>query len=337
MAAVLAIAADVLESSRLHSDGFQFESSQLVLHRLHNDNVGHPSATEDGRLADLVSNLALQEPDFAHVVAVYCAQAGLSRLLPPECADEFSGSLVGSTDAFSGTVRESPEGWIIDGKWHFCSGARYADYFALRVNSAPARTGQVARCFFVSKECFFDRQPQQLIGLKASGIERLEVRQLCVPHRYAVQFTYVGAPSSLSDGLSRGLTSWMSGVARRFLRQSSAQALTHHRRAWRGYRDLPEDLERELLESCAENLTLAGRAPLDTQNPWLPLLSRAVSVRRTLAAVDAIFLELGGDVVRADSEIQRTWLNLHTLQKHALLDVQALLAVSQGDGGDSFD
>lgn len=273
----------------------------------------------------LIESLAYQSPGPAHAFAVLCAQASLLEMFdglnPPSTA------LVGSTDAFLGSVEEVEGGWLIDGCWSFCSGAAVADTFVLRINESPGPKGQLTQCFLVGSDELSDRVDARLLGLRDAGIQRLSISRLIIRRERSVTVPYIWPGHCLADALSRSLAAWSVGVARRMLDLCSEDQAEEPRRAWREHRSPPVELVSALAGACDQASALAEVAA--TPEPWRALLMRAVAVRAIVEEADGLFMELGGEVLRQGNAIQTLWRDLRTMQKHALLDVWRLTRMAE--------
>jgi 3-hydroxy-9,10-secoandrosta-1,3,5(10)-triene-9,17-dione monooxygenase len=103
-----------------------------------------------------------------------------------------------------GTVVREPGGWRVNGKWNYCSGIPHATHFIgtafLREEGAPPRTVLVA----VPRggyEILPDWGGDEILGMRASGSNSVEVKDALVPGHFVIPFEVMFArPGTMENG-----------------------------------------------------------------------------------------------------------------------------------------
>lgn len=267
-----------------------------------------------------------------------CAGAGwFLGFLPPALAAQVAATplmcLAGS-GATTGIAEREGDGWRVQGRWRFATGAPWATHFTfnavLHEEGAPLLDGQGRprqRSFIVPASQVRVEKNWHAMGLRASDSHGFTIDGARVPS--AQSFDVSEGPqvagalyrSSFAGLAYATLAANVAGMAQGFLRE--AQPLLAHRAA-QGRSDAAP--QREALDAARERFyrvldaawaqTLSGPGGVDDAALREASLAWVDAAR---AAVDAVYPLCGLRAAEMGSDINRRWRDVHTGGQHALL------------------
>lgn len=334
---------DLREAARAADAAGQLQPAQRALIARHRWlDVLVPRA-QGGLALDLPAAVRLEEAlaeadgSLAWLVTL-CAGAGwFLGFLPVAVADAIAatpGCCLTGSGAPLGVAEREGEGWRINGRWPFASGAPLATHFTfnavLRERGEPLReaNGQPrVRSFVIPAGAVRVERTWQAMGLRASGTQAFSIDGAWVPHSHSFDMGEGAvAPGPLYRfpfaGLAYAtLAANVGGMARGFLGHA-APLLAH--RAAQG-RATAQD-ERASLEAAREHLygvlgtawaqAAEGVGSIDEAALREASLAWVAAARR---AVDAAYPLCGLRAADTGSDINRAWRDFHTGAQHALL------------------
>lgn len=259
-------------------------------------------------------------------------------------------TLIAGTLAPQGQARRAAGGWILNGRWQFCSGVDHSEWLmfgALQTDadSDPAPFGAVH--MMVPKHEITVIDTWHVLGMRGTGSKDVAADNVFVPdHRaLATPLLFTGRSPHASSALYRlpvmaSLASMGAGsvygmaeraytdyVERTRLRQDvligggKARHSGLQRRVAEARLEL--DSARRLLEFICERfdaLQAADDGPLSPELRVTMRLDAAYVVEQCRRAIDRVFAVSGAHAVYDDSELQRVHRDVHTASHHAIFD-----------------
>lgn len=273
---------------------------------------------------------------------------------PDACLDEVwadgPDTLIAGTLAPQGQARRTEGGWILNGRWQFCSGVDHSPWlmFGAMQSDAdrdPAPFGAVH--LMVPKHEITVIDTWHVLGMRGTGSKDVVAEEVFVPaHRaVATPLLFTGQSPHAGSALYRlpvmaSLASMAAGsvygmaerayadyVGRTRLRQDvligggKARHSGLQRRVAEARLEL--DAARRLLSFICDRfdaLQAADQAPLSPEQRVIMRLDAAYVVEQCRRAIDRIFAVSGAHAVYDDSELQRVHRDVHTASHHAIFD-----------------
>lgn len=245
--------------------------------------------------------------------------------------------------ANTGTAKKVANGYIVNGKWKYATGALHATAFTANciiVNEDNTATGDFGSFIFDSKEVIIERGWNSM-GMKATGSHTFIVKDLFVPEerRFYIDATHAVLPDLIFrfpflQFSEATLAANIFGMALHFT--DECRRLFNDRII---HKTLP-------LEQSSEMLELLGRAIVrmeksnDTfhyiltsvwnagKEKWEPCLLKKLSVtcrrmvKDVLRIVEELYPYCGMEGADLGSVINRIWRDMHTASQHQLISFQ---------------
>ncbi|TVY01355.1 acyl-CoA dehydrogenase [Cohnella terricola] len=282
---------------------------------------------------------------FGWLVTIGSGGGFFSATLPPSQAKELFGvanAVVAGSGQVSGTARRTEGGYVVNGRWKYCSGSTFASLFTAncRIEGGEPGAGEEIRSFAFLPEQVSVIHDWNAFGLKGTDSHTIEVKDAFVPADRT--FSIMSEPN-YNDPIFRypfmpfAQTSFAAvslGICRHFIEEAQAFAESK-RREWETTRPGRTDIlqrvigeQARLLEADAEIFygtvertweTFKGKGEMgeaeqaDVQNVCRTL------ARNTLVYTNMIFLLLGMTALMEDHPLNRTWRDLHTVTQHSAL------------------
>jgi len=273
---------------------------------------------------------------------------------PDPCLEEVWASgpdtLIAGTLAPQGKVRRAEGGWILDGRWQFCSGVDHSPWLMFGALQADAQNDQQpwgAVHLMVPKHEIEVIDTWHVLGMRGTGSKDVVATQVFVPaHRsmptpalftgmspHASSALYhlpvMASLASMAAGSVYGMAerAYADYVGRTRVRQDVliGGGKAHHSGLQRRVAEarLELDSARRLLDFiCArfDALTRADDKPLSPQLRVSMRLDAAYVVELCRRAIERVFAVSGAHAVYDDSELQRVHRDVHTASHHAIFD-----------------
>lgn len=273
---------------------------------------------------------------------------------PERCLEEVwadgPDTLIAGTLAPQGRATRADGGWILDGRWQFCSGVDHSPWLmfgALQADADKDPDPWGAVHLMVPKTEIDVLDTWHVLGMRGTGSKDVVAKQVFVPaHRsIATPVLFTGMSPHASSALYHlpvmaSLASMAAGtvygmaerayadyVARTRLRTDQligggkAQHSGLQRRVAEARLEL-DSAQRLLAFMCDrfDALTAADERPLSPAMRVKMRLDAAYVVELSKRAVDRIFAVSGAHAVYDDSELQRVHRDVHTASHHAIFD-----------------
>lgn len=259
-------------------------------------------------------------------------------------------TLIAGTLAPQGKVRRVAGGWILDGRWQFCSGVDHSPWLMFGALQADAQSDPHAwgaAHLMVPKAEIEVIDTWHVLGMRGTGSKDVVAKQVFVPeHRsmptpalftgmspHASSALYhlpvMASLASMAAGSVYGMAerAYADYVGRTRVRQDvligggKAQHSGLQRRVAEARLEL--DSARRLLDFiCArfDALTAADDKPLAPDLRVRMRLDAAYVVELCRRAIDRVFAVSGAHAIYDDSELQRVHRDVHTASHHAIFD-----------------
>lgn len=272
----------------------------------------------------------------------------------PQCLDEVwangPDTLIAGTLAPQGKVRRVAGGWLLDGRWQFCSGVDHSPWLmfgALQVDAASDPQAWGAVHLMVPKAEIEVIDTWHVLGMRGTGSKDVVARDVFVPeHRCmptATLFTGMSphAPgalyhlpvlaslASMGAGSVYGMAerAYAAHVERTRVRKDVliGGGKAHHSGLQRRVAEarLELDSARRLLTFIGDRfdaLVAEDSRPLSPELRVTMRLDAAYVVELCRRAIDRVFAVSGAHAVYDDSELQRVHRDVHTASHHAIFD-----------------
>ncbi|WP_040007109.1 acyl-CoA dehydrogenase family protein [Fibrisoma limi] len=243
----------------------------------------------------------------------------------------------------TGTARRVENGYLVTGRWTYCSGSVYATLFtaSCRIADETGQQPNSIRAFTFRPEQVTILPDWNAFGLKATNSHTIIVADAFVPDKLVFDlsrppiagfgpiFSYPFLPFAEASFAAVCI-----GIGRHFLDEAS-QLAKQAKTSWAAtkperyqYVQAQIDQQKSTLEACTSAfyealdaswaLTAAGQTVSEDLSQKVGALSRGV----TMAAVSGaqqLFPHLGMAVVDESTAINRAWRDLHTASQHTLL------------------
>lgn len=294
--------------------------------------------------------LASQDGSLAWTVTLCSGAAWFAGFLDPGLAKEvFANPKVcfAGSGAVGGTAIALDNGFILNGLWHYASGALHATVFTANCRMLDAdgqevldSTGApVIKSFILQKEEVEILPGWSYFGLVATGSHAFQVNDILVPSNRifeineSVQVDQPGFNYPFLQLAETTLAVNSSGMALHFLNltESAFKARTGLKR----YRPEQITFFESELNSCISILGQARKNFYHTfDQSWEELCSLGKISETTLAdlssysrqlahqsrqVADRLYPYCGLEAAKRESEINRVWRDLHTASQHSLL------------------
>lgn len=290
-------------------------------------------------------SLAWADGSLGWTVTLCTGAAWFGGFLHPDKALQVFGNpkacLAGS-GAVSGTATETADGYIINGKWKYASGAHHATYFT--ANCAIERDGKpvltptgepLVRAFIIPQHQVNLVPTWKYVGMMGTGSHGFEIVNAEVPKEACFQIAPEGAVIQAPLytypflQLAEATTAInLSGMAMRFIElcdpiftQKAANGrITPHQQEI-----LKAELEAATAEMNDARHTFFSAVDASWQQPeQQELLNKVSSTSLQLAhtareCIDQLYPYCGLQAASPDTEINQVWRNFHTASQHALL------------------
>jgi len=282
---------------------------------------------------------------FGWLVTIGSGGGFFSATLPPSRAKELFGiaeAVVAGSGQVSGIARRTEGGYVVNGRWKYCSGATFASLFTAncRIEGGESGAGEEIRSFAFLPEQVSVIPDWNSFGLKGTDSHSIEVKDAFVPDDRT--FSIMSEPN-YNDPIFRypfmafAQTSFAAvslGICRHFIEE--AQAFAASKRAeWETARPGRADILERVIGEQARLLEADALAFYGTvERTWTSFKDageigeadqagvRSVCqtlARNTLAYANTIFPLLGMTALMEDHPLNRTWRDLHTVTQHSAL------------------
>ena len=261
--------------------------------------------------------------------------------------------LIAGTLAPQGKVTRAPGGWMLEGRWQFCSGVDHSPWLMFGALQADADTDPEpwgAVHLMVPKDQIEVIDTWHVLGMRGTGSKDVVARQVFVPehrsvatpllftgrspHARAAVYRLPVLPSLASMGAGsvygiaeRAYAAFIEKTRKRgdvLIGGSKAQHTGVQRRVAEARLEL--DAAGRLLDAICDrwdDLMAKDEGPLSPELRVRIRLDAAYVVELCRRAVDRIFAGSGAHGVYDDNELQRAHRDLHTASHHAIFDFDA--------------
>ncbi len=301
--------------------------------------------------------LAHASPAASWVQMVCGAHTFIVGRFPRECQDEVfgpdPGGLIPGVPSTQGTSRPTEGGWILDGRWAFCSGVGHGDWILLGSRGvrgadgerAPAMLGVVPKADVVIDDTWYT------LGMRGTGSQDVVVDNVFVPAHRSVRMseawlgTVPGVDSSLyrlpiGPTLATMAFGTIVGIAERGLEAFIERTMTRVD-AYRGDRKVDRaGLQfrmaeasgeiahaRALASRCCDLLDSAmeQRSPMPTPERAESRWNAAYGTELCRRATDRLFAAAGASAAYDTSSLQTFFRDINTSAHHGILDFDTAL------------
>jgi alkylation response protein AidB-like acyl-CoA dehydrogenase len=298
-------------------------------------------------------------PAAAWVLMVCGAHSYVVGRFSESCQREVFGNdpdvLIAGTLAPQGTIEPAPDGWILDGRWQFCSGVDHSPWLLVGARPAEPKAGYRNQHVIVPKSEVEIEDTWYTRGMRGTGSKDLVAKRVFVPSERAMESgplflgTFPGSAAAVyrlpvSSGLAAMLAATVLGMAERGVQQfidftkaradvyyggRKAASATVQRRTGEAAAEL--DAARLLVERMCDDFDAAAaedRPPLDLKLRARLRRDAAYIVELSRRAVDRIFAVSGAHSIYDPSALQRLHRDIHTASHHQMVDFDAAAEIT---------
>lgn len=277
---------------------------------------------------------------------------------PPACQEEVfaenPGVLIAGSLATQGTIERVEGGWLLDGRWQFCSGVDHAPWLLIgaRQTKADEDAAPVLAAHVVvpARELGIE-DTWHVLGMRGTGSKDIVAKSVFVPAHRAMAtlplFTglspYAGSPlyrMPVPPALASMLAGTVLGMCERALGQFVDRTKVRRDMYGGGQKAQSVGIQRRVAESRAElasarlllndicdrfDAAMAEDCPPLALEVRIDLRWRATYVVELCRrAVDRVFAAAGAHAIYDPSALQRSHRDIHTASHHAIVDFDAL-------------
>ena len=291
-------------------------------------------------MVDAVEEIAFHDGAAGWCVMISATTASQAAFLAPEAAREIftdPRAAYAGTYAPTGKARPASDGWTVDGRWMWGSGAAHAAWIV-----GGTTTEDLGTCllFFPAADVT-PHDTWHSSGLRGTGSGDFSVASCHVPRRRAIRVSeakpQIDAPLARFPNftlLALGTAAVTLGIARRA--HAELVTLAGTKTPTFASRSLANHAPAQLNVAHAEAKTRAARAFVReaVEEAWdlafrgipVPLELRARmrlacvhAAAEAAVAVDLCYTSGGGSSVFADNQLQRCFRDVHTATQHIML------------------
>jgi alkylation response protein AidB-like acyl-CoA dehydrogenase len=292
------------------------------------------------------------------VQMVFGAHTFVLGSFPEKCQQEVfspdAGAFIAGSLAAQGTIKRAEGGWILNGRWQFCSGVDHASWLLIGarqvdVEGDPAPLG-AAHVVAPTHELEID-DTWHVLGMRGTGSKDIVAKDLFIPsHRVMPTLTlFTGlSPHAKSrlyrlpalPALSSMLAGTVLGMTERALENYIEPTKVRRDMYGRGQKVLSVGIQRRVAESSGELASarlllqdICDRFDEAMQLDEPPVrLEDRIELRWRAAYVvdlcrrsfDRVFASSGAHSIYNSSKLQRDHRDLHTASHHAIVDFDTL-------------
>lgn len=294
----------------------------------------------------LFEEAAYIDGSFGWLTSIGAGGGYFSAFYAPAIADQLFGpaeAVVAGSGHPTGTARRVRNGYLVTGRWTYCSGSMYATLFtaSCRITDETGLQPNSIRAFTFRPEQVTILPDWHAFGLKATNSHTITVADAFVPDELVFDlsrppiagfgpiFSYPFLPfaeasfAAVCVGIGRHFLDEASQLAQRFETSWAATKPERHR-----YVQALIDKQKSTLEACCSAfyetldeswaLAAAGQSVSEDLSRMVGDLSREVTVA-AVSSAQQLFPHLGMAVVDEFTSINRAWRDLHTASQHTLL------------------
>lgn len=269
----------------------------------------------------------------------------VSSILPSVCQETFSDkkAVVAGSGAPSGTAKRVDGGYLVSGRWKYCSGSPYATVFTVncQIEGDARDSNPEVRSFILPPDRVKVIEDWNAFGLKATASHSIAVDDVFVPDERTFNVfddcVYWHDPLYRYPFLQFSQTSFAAvciGICRHFLDEAKL-ILTQNKGVWETsspnrypfVQRKVEEAERTL-QQATENFyravdeswdTLVRRSDLSEQVQEQVSYECHATSRAALSCAQSVFPYLGISAIMEDAPVNRAYRNLHTACQHTML------------------
>lgn len=292
------------------------------------------------------------------VQMVFGAHTFVLGSFPEKCQQEVfsrdAGAFIAGSLAAQGTIKRVEGGWILNGRWQFCSGVDHASWLLIGARQVDAESDSApfgaVHIVAPTQDLAID-DTWHVLGMRGTGSKDIVAKDVFIPsHRAMPTLTlFTGLSPHAKSPLYRlpalpALASMLAGTVLGMTEQALENYIepTKVRRDMygRGQKALSAGIQRRVAESRGE--LVAARLLLESicdqfdkamqlDKPPMRLEERielrwraAYVVELCRRSFDRVFASSGAHSIYNSSKLQRDHRDLHTASHHAIVDFDTL-------------
>ncbi|WP_405078817.1 acyl-CoA dehydrogenase [Paenibacillus chitinolyticus] len=277
---------------------------------------------------------------FGWLVTIGAGGGFFASLMKPEIGSALFASekaVVAGSGAPTGTAKRVEGGYLVSGRWKYCSGAAHATMFTANCAvEEPEGQGRgenaEIRSFIFTPDQVRIHRDWNTFGLKATGSHSVSVADLFVPDNMTFLFTEVHAyrdeliyrypfiPFAQASfaAVALGIAAHFAEAARDYIRVKERKANVQRKlEEQEALLSRTESAFYSAITRSWDELVLHGiMSEADEKQVSEQCLS---AVRSVLTGTFELFSLLGLSAAMEDSPVNRTWRDLQTVCQHSLL------------------